>query len=108
MWPGLGDCLLAYFGCPRAREDKVEGRCLALELVEAIALLEAHPEVRRQARSAPRPLLGGPILRPLCSLERPRARLSVNCRGRVPAVGSGKHRSDQGIEIPFYRGVGAS
>jgi hypothetical protein len=60
MWPGLGDCLLAYFGCPRAREDKVEGRCLALELVEAIALLEAHPEcggrrARRRGRCSAAP-----------------------------------------------------
>jgi hypothetical protein len=41
-----------------------------LELVEAVALLEPHPEVRLEGRLDPRPLLGGLFLRQLCSLER--------------------------------------
>jgi hypothetical protein len=60
----------------RAREDNA-GRAAraALQLVEAVASLEPHPEVRLLAHLHSRPLLGGPFLRQLCSLEG-RVRLS--------------------------------
>ena len=47
----LGDGVLAYFGWPRAHEDDAERAVRAgLELVEAVAGLEPHAEVRLQAR----------------------------------------------------------
>src|SRR5918993_5924930 len=47
----LGDGVLAYFGWPRAHEDDAERAVRAGQaLVEAIAELDAHPEVRLQAR----------------------------------------------------------
>jgi class 3 adenylate cyclase len=47
----LGDGGLAYFGWPRAHEDDAERAVRAgLELVEAVAQLEPHAEVRLQAR----------------------------------------------------------
>ena len=47
----LGDGVLAYFGWPRAHEDDAERAVRAgLELVEAVAQLELHTEMRLQAR----------------------------------------------------------
>jgi class 3 adenylate cyclase/predicted ATPase len=47
----LGDGALAYFGWPRAHEDDAERAVRAgLELVEAVAQLQPHAEVRLQAR----------------------------------------------------------
>jgi class 3 adenylate cyclase/predicted ATPase len=47
----LGDGVLAYFGWPRAHEDDAERAVRAgLGLVGAVARLEAHDEVRLQAR----------------------------------------------------------
>jgi class 3 adenylate cyclase/predicted ATPase len=47
----LGDGVLAYFGWPRAHEDDAERAVRAgLQLVEAVAGLEPHAEVRLQAR----------------------------------------------------------
>jgi class 3 adenylate cyclase len=47
----LGDAVLAYFGWPRAHEDDAERAVRAgLELVAAVAQLEADPDVRLQAR----------------------------------------------------------
>jgi hypothetical protein len=103
----LGDNLLAYFGCRERVRIRPSGRCVVLELVEAIALLEAHLEVRLQAARIRGRCSAAPFS-VHCAASNDRVRLSVKCRGRVPAVGSGKHRSEQGIEIPFYSGVGAS
>jgi class 3 adenylate cyclase/pimeloyl-ACP methyl ester carboxylesterase len=47
----LGDGVLAYFGWPRAHEDDAERAVRAgLQLVETIARLQAHANVRLQAR----------------------------------------------------------
>jgi class 3 adenylate cyclase/predicted ATPase len=47
----LGDGVLAYFGWPRAHEDDAERAVRAgLALAEAVGRLDAHPEVRLQAR----------------------------------------------------------
>jgi class 3 adenylate cyclase len=47
----LGDGVLAYFGWPRAHEDDAERAVRAgLALVEGVAQLEPHAEVRLQAR----------------------------------------------------------
>jgi class 3 adenylate cyclase/predicted ATPase len=47
----LGDGVLAYFGWPLAHEDDGERAVRAgLELVEAMAQLQLHPDVRLQAR----------------------------------------------------------
>jgi hypothetical protein len=47
------------------RTDAERAVRAALELVEAGSQLQPHPEVRLYVRSDLRPLLGGPILRPL-------------------------------------------
>jgi class 3 adenylate cyclase len=47
----LGDGMLAYFGWPQAHEDDAERAVRAgLQLVDAIARLEPHTDVRLQAR----------------------------------------------------------
>jgi class 3 adenylate cyclase/tetratricopeptide (TPR) repeat protein len=47
----LGDCVLAYFGWPKAHEDDAERAVRAgLGLVDAVARLEPHEEVRLQVR----------------------------------------------------------
>jgi class 3 adenylate cyclase len=47
----LGDGVLAYFGWPVAHEDDAERAVRAgLQLVETIARLQAHADVRLQAR----------------------------------------------------------
>ncbi len=48
----LGDGVLAYFGWPVAHEDDAERAVrAALQLVETVARVDAHPEVRLQARA---------------------------------------------------------
>jgi class 3 adenylate cyclase/predicted ATPase len=47
----LGDGVLAYFGWPRAHEDDAERAVRAgLELVEAVARVEPHADIRLRAR----------------------------------------------------------
>jgi class 3 adenylate cyclase len=47
----LGDGVLAYFGWPKAHEDDAERAVRAgLDLTAAVGRLDAHPEVRLQAR----------------------------------------------------------
>jgi class 3 adenylate cyclase len=48
----LGDGVVAYFGWPSAHEDDAELAVrAALQLIETVARLDAHPEVRLQARA---------------------------------------------------------